>query len=143
MANQGAPAGAAAGVSLIELVTVVQRRLARRVSEALSEENATLDQWRVMRALADGRGHLMGELAERLVIAHPTLTRIVDGLVDASQVYRRQSTPDRRRIAVYLSLRGRERLARLDALVDAHERALPVDGRRAELMALLHGWGIE
>jgi DNA-binding MarR family transcriptional regulator len=98
--------------------------LSRGLALALSEEGATIDQWRVMRPLADGSGHLMGELAETLLIPHPTLTRIMDGLVDASLVYRRQSTTDRRKVAVHLSRRGHDYLAHLDALAAAHEEAV-------------------
>ena len=122
---------------MVELVTLLQRRLARGLSAALAEEHTSLDQWRVMRAVADGRGHLMGELAGRLLIAHPTLTRIVDGLVDGSVLYRRQSTLDRRRVAVHLSRRGHERLARLDALVAGYEVTLSAGARNEELIGLL------
>jgi DNA-binding MarR family transcriptional regulator len=116
---------------------VVQRQASRGLATALAEDGCTLDQWRVLRALGDGDGHLMGELAGSLVIAHPTLTRVVDGLVDSGLVYRRQSTVDRRRVAVHLARQGRVRLARLDALVRAHEDALRSDPEGARLQAQL------
>ncbi|WP_237535655.1 MarR family transcriptional regulator [Streptomyces sp. SID3343] len=111
---------------LIELVTLAQRRLTRTLTVALSEEDCTFDQWLVMRTLADGgsSGKLMGELAHELLIPHASLTRIVDALADAGRLYRRQSSEDRRRIAVHLSRRGHERLERLNALAAAHEAAV-------------------
>lgn len=109
---------------LVEVLTLAQRRLVRGLAAVLAEEGASVEQWRIMRRLGDGQGHAMGELAEALAIAHPTLTRIVDGLTDASLVYRRQSRTDRRRVAVHLSRRGHERLRRLDALAAAHEDAV-------------------
>ncbi len=111
------------GTFLGEVLTVAQRRLARGLARTLAEESCTVDEWRVMRRLRDGEGHLMGELAEVLLIPHPTLTRLVDGLVEGGLVYRRQSTGDRRKVAVHLSRRGHDRLQRLDALAEAHERA--------------------
>jgi DNA-binding MarR family transcriptional regulator len=111
-------------VPLVELLTLGQRRAVQGLAAALAEDGSTVDQWRVLRALADGEGHSMGELAESLVIAQPTLTRVTDSLADDGLVYRRQSRTDRRRVAVHLSRQGRARLARLDAVVAAHEQAL-------------------
>jgi len=113
-----------AAVSPVELLTVAQRLAARGLAAALAEDGSTVEQWRVLRALGDGEGHLMGELAGALLIAQPTLTRLVDGLVDHALVYRQQSVVDRRRVAVHLSRQGQARLARLDAIVAAHQQAL-------------------
>ncbi|MYS86336.1 MarR family transcriptional regulator [Streptomyces sp. SID5474] len=109
---------------LIEMLTIAQRRLTRTLTHALAEEDCTLDQWLVLRALGDGEGRQMGDLAQRLVIPHASLTRIVDALVDNGWIYRRQSGIDRRRIAAHLSRRGHDRLARLNALAEAHESAV-------------------
>lgn len=126
-------------LSLVEALTVAQRRLARALGAVLAEEGYTVDQWRILRALADGTGHPMGELAEALQMPHPTLTRLMDGLVDTSLVYRRQTATDRRRVTVHLSRQGQTRLRRLDALVTAHESALRQTAQWTELSRLLHG----
>lgn len=127
----------AAGASLVELLTVAQRRVARAAAAALGEEGFSVDQWRILRALADGDGHSMGRLAEVLVMPAPTLTRLIEGLVDLGLLYRRQAEDDRRRTDVLLARQGRARLARLDALVEAAEDALrrspEWDGLRAAL----------
>lgn len=109
---------------LLELLTVAQRQVGRGLAPVLAEEGCTVEQWRVLRALGDRQGHPMGELAESLQIPHASLTRVVDGLVDSSDVYRRQSRLDRRRVTGHLSRRGQDRLARLDSLALAHERAM-------------------
>lgn len=128
------------GLTLVEALTLAQRRISREFAAVLSEESCTVEQWRVMRALADGAGHAMGELAESLLIAHPTLTRLMDGLVESSMAYRRPSPGDRRRVAVYLSRRGQQRLARLNALAEAHDRALRDNGEWDDLSRLLRGF---
>jgi DNA-binding MarR family transcriptional regulator len=110
--------------SLVEVLTVAQRQVARGLGTVLAEEGFGLDQWRVLRALADDAGHPMGELAETLMIPHPTLTRLVEGLVDESLVYRRQASEDRRRVSVHLALQGHARLTRLNRLVAAYEAAV-------------------
>lgn len=110
--------------NLVDALTCVQRMLARDLANRFEDERATLDQWRVMRALADAPGLSMGEIAAALEIPQPTLTRVVDSLVDSALLYRTQSAEDRRKVSVHLSTLGRPKLARLDALAAAHERSL-------------------
>ncbi|QWZ09261.1 MarR family winged helix-turn-helix transcriptional regulator [Nocardioides panacis] len=124
-----------ATTSVVERLTRAQRYAAQGLSRLLAEDGCTLDQWRVLRVLADGEGHLMGEVAAELLLAQPTLTRVVDGLVDRAQVYRRASDADGRKVSVHLSRQGRTRLARLDAIAAAHETALRDDPRWRELSA--------
>lgn len=125
--------------SLVETLVLAQRRAVRGLAARLADDGCTLDQWRVLRALDDDEGHVMGELADALQIAQPTLTRVVDGLVDSAWVYRRPSLGDRRRVAVHLSRQGRVRLGRLDAIVRAHEDALRASPDWADVQSLISG----
>lgn len=137
MAESRAVPDVASRPLLAEMLTLAQRRVSRQVAATLADEGCTLDEWRVMRVLADEQGHPMGELAESLLIPHASLTRIVDTLAASSLVYRRQSTTDRRRVAVHLSREGRTRLARLDALVQAQDAALRSSGAWHDLAEAL------
>jgi len=87
---------------LVDALTSVQRMLARDLAARFEDENATLEQWRVMRALANAPGLSMGEIATELEIPQPTLTRVVDSLVDSALLYRTQSAEDRRKVSVHL-----------------------------------------
>ena len=124
--------GAEAGVEppvqvsddLVELLTVTQRRVASGVAAVLAEDGATLDGYRLLRSLSGAAGRSMGELVAALHLPAPTLTRLVDGAVDAALAYRLPDPEDGRKVVVYLSEPGRIRLARLEALVGAHEAAL-------------------
>jgi DNA-binding MarR family transcriptional regulator len=109
---------------LVELLTVTQRRVASGVAAVLAEDGATLDGYRLLRSLAGGDGRSMGELVTALHLPPPTLTRLVDGAVDAALAYRLPDPRDGRKVVVHLSEPGRIRLARLEALVGAHESAL-------------------
>jgi DNA-binding MarR family transcriptional regulator len=120
---------------LVELLTVTQRRVAAGVSAALAEDGATLDGYRLLRALSGG-GRSMGELVAALHLPAPTLTRLVDAAVDGALAYRLPDPADGRKVVVHLSDAGRVRLARLEALVRAHESALAdaLGGERVEAL---------
>jgi DNA-binding MarR family transcriptional regulator len=109
---------------LVELLTVTQRRVARGVAAVLAEDGATLDGYRLLRSLSGASGRSMGELVAALHLPAPTLTRLVDGAVDAALAYRLPDPDDGRKVVVHLSEPGRTRLSRLEALVQAHESAL-------------------
>lgn len=109
---------------LVELLTVTQRALTRELASCLDEESISVEQWRVLRAVDVEDGRQMGDLSLILETPAPTLTRLVDGLIDTSYLYRTQSSQDRRKISVHLADHGRELLARLDAIALAHEAAI-------------------
>jgi DNA-binding MarR family transcriptional regulator len=117
------PGVSTASDDLVELLTVTQRRVARVVGSVLAEDGATLDGYRLLRALSAG-GRAMGELVAALHLPAPTLTRLVDSAVDATLAYRLPDPDDGRKVVVHLSDAGRMRLGRLEALVRAHESAL-------------------
>jgi DNA-binding MarR family transcriptional regulator len=106
------------------VLSEAERAVNRGLAAALLEEGVSVEQWRILQALSDGRGHSMGDLAEAALMPHPTLTKAVDRLVDGALVYRRQDANDRRRVAVYLSEAGTTLLGRLDDTATAHHRAV-------------------
>lgn len=108
---------------LFDLLTVAHRVIGRSLQAQLeSEEGVTVDQWRTLRTLSSDTGRTMGELVERLQIPAASLTRLVDGLVDRSLVFRHAGPVDRRRIEVFLSGSGSALQVRLEELVRVHER---------------------
>ncbi|GAA1704982.1 MarR family winged helix-turn-helix transcriptional regulator [Nonomuraea wenchangensis] len=112
------------GSSLAYLLSCAERSVTRGLAAVLAGEDVTVEQWRILRALAEGRGHSMGELAEAVLMPHPTLTKAVDRLIDRALVYRGPSKGDRRRVAVFVSDRGAELLARTDGAVAEHHRLI-------------------
>jgi DNA-binding MarR family transcriptional regulator len=109
---------------LVELLTVTQRRVAGGVAAVLAEDGATLDGYRLLRALAGSGGRSMGELVAALHLPAPTLTRLVDAAVDSGLAYRLPDPDDGRKVVVHLADAGCGRLTRLESLVRAHESAL-------------------
>ncbi|MGQ0483601.1 MAG: MarR family winged helix-turn-helix transcriptional regulator [Pseudonocardia sp.] len=128
-------------LGLTDLVSRAELRLSRRIERLLEPSSLTLEQWRVLTLLADGAGHPMSEIAAHAMVPPPTLTKLVDKLVDRALVYRRVDDADRRRILVFLSARGRKLHHRVDDLVRGEESeivaTLGVDDT-AEFRELLH-----
>ncbi|MZF87863.1 MarR family transcriptional regulator [Streptomyces sp. SID5643] len=104
---------------LVQLLTRAERLAARRLQGVLEAEGCSLDAWRVLAALSDGEGHHMTGLAEAAFLPPPTLTKLVDHLVDQNLVHRRVDPFDRRRILAHLTPRGQEHWQRLDRAVRA------------------------
>lgn len=109
---------------LVYLVSEAERRMNRQLAEQFRDEGVPVEYWRILQALADGHGHSTGELADAVLMNHPTLTKTLDRMVSQALVYRRQSTDDRRRMAVYAASSGRALLRRLDAQAVEHQNLI-------------------
>jgi DNA-binding MarR family transcriptional regulator len=104
----------------------VERLLSGRMSALLENEHCTLEEWRVLKILSDGQGHITTEIAEFTMLPAPTLTKLMDRMVSAGLVYRRADDRDRRRVLAYLAEHGRALHERATALLAAGEAELAV-----------------
>ncbi|WP_432192161.1 MarR family winged helix-turn-helix transcriptional regulator [Streptomyces sp. bgisy027] len=94
---------------LLHLLTRAERLAVRRVQSVLDEFDCSIEAWRVLDLLSDGRGHNMTALAEHAFLPAPSLTKLVDQLVDQNLVFRRVDPTDRRRVLAHLTPRGMQR----------------------------------
>lgn len=111
---------------LTEVVAVLrglEQELAAGLAVALSEEDTTPDQWRVLASIDRLENPTMGEIAAGTGMANASLSRIVDGLEDAAHAYRVPDVADRRRVTVRLTDRGQSLLARVSTIAADWERA--------------------
>lgn len=123
---------------LAHLLSHAERRLGRRLAAVLAEEDCSVEEWRVLSAVADGQGHPMSEIAEHALMPAPTLTKLVDRMVAGNLVYRRPDPVDRRRVLLYLTARGRILHQRAAHRVHSDQtRLLDAIGDRGELARLL------
>src|SRR5207249_3704552 len=117
-------------------------RLAKHVEIALDEVELSLPQYRVLALLTAG-AEAGSALASKLAVSPPSVTALVDGLVNRGLVERRPDVLDRRRVSHLLTDKGRRALADADTAVDARlvDLASHLEPReRAKAMAGLHLW---
>lgn len=98
---------------LLHLLTRAERLSVRRVQSVLDEFDCSVEAWRVLDLLSDGQGHNMTALADHAFLPAPSLTKLIDHLVDQNLVYRRVDPADRRRVLAHLTPRGMQRWQQL------------------------------
>lgn len=111
--------------SIAEVFFRAERRWTETLCNGLLDTDVnSIEGWRVLGALRSGDGFTMSEISAAMAIPPPTLTRIVDKLVDSGLVLRRIDATDRRRVLVYLSARGKTKLRKLTKRESALKAAL-------------------
>jgi MarR family transcriptional regulator, organic hydroperoxide resistance regulator len=94
-------------VDIAQSIWQAEHALTAHVQRSL-RRGLTIEQWRVLVLLSDAEGHRMSEIASFAMVPPPTLTKIIDRMVENNLVYRRVDSLDRRRVLVFLTARGRE-----------------------------------
>src|SRR6478736_5907993 len=89
----------------VDSPTLTIARLAR-VLENHATADLSLSQYRVLGLLSSGHERA-GDLAARLAVTKPTLTALVDGLVEKGYVVRETPSGDRRAVRVSITAAGR------------------------------------
>ncbi len=127
---------------LAQALSRAERAVTRELVRALHDEGCTIEQWRILLLLADGRGHSMSEIAEFALVPAPSLTRLIDRMASDGLVHRRPDLRDRRRVRVHATRRGRALHRRLADRLEREQHAVlagaePTDVQR--LLSLLGG----
>jgi DNA-binding MarR family transcriptional regulator len=107
---------------LAYLLAQANREINRQLESRLSQEGVPVEQWRILKVLSDGNGHSMGELAEAVLLNHPTLTKMIDRMISDALVYRVQDPTDRRKVLMFISDRGKALCKRLNSLAVSQEK---------------------
>ncbi|WP_327287109.1 MarR family winged helix-turn-helix transcriptional regulator [Streptomyces sp. NBC_01198] len=126
------------GRDLALVLSRAERLMVARLSVLLAAEDCSVEQWRVLSAVADGCGRSMTEIADHALMPAPSLTKLVDRMVADNLVYRRADPGDRRRVLLHLAARGRilhQRAAH--RVAEDHARVLAALGDRGDLAAAL------
>ena len=127
---------------LAYLIAQADRQIHRRLDEEFRAEGVPVEQWRILKLLAEANGRSMGELAEAALLNHPTLTKTIDRMVSQALVYRRADKTDGRKVLIFISAQGRAAIERLNRLANSHQDEIveSYGGREAEeLKRLIEG----
>lgn len=126
--------------SLIATVAPVMRHLVAHARRRRAWSELTYQQYNVLRMIDTLGPQPQAEVARRLMVTAPVVTRLAAGLVDAGLVERRANAKDRRAVLLTLTPTGRRRARamRRDLLAAAHELLEPLpEERRAAVAAAL------
>lgn len=126
--------------SLIATVAPVMRHLVFHARRRRAWSELTYQQYNVLRTIDTMGPQPQAEVARRLLVTAPVITRLAATLADAELVERRTDVADRRAVLLTLTPKGRRRARamRRDLLAAAHELLdpLPASRRRAVGRAL-------
>lgn len=117
-------------------------QLKRHLAQAIEPGGMTMQQYNVLRILrgAGDEGLPTLTIAERMIERTPGITRLIDKLSGLGLVRRERQQHDRRCVLCFITAEGLERLATLDAPVeaaDADSLGMLDEGEIRQLIALL------
>ena len=141
-AEPGEAAGANDGLEarLVATIPPVMRHLLAHARRRPSWGEMTYQQYNVLRVI-DGEGAMaQGEIARRLMVSAPVVTRQATALAEVGLVERQPDVVDRRSIRLALTPKGRKRVRamRQELLAAAGELLAPLpEAQRANLTTAL------
>ncbi len=113
---------------ILETVPLIMQAIRREMRAQRESASLSLPQFRTLVYLENHLGASLAQVAEHIGLTPPSMSKIVDGLVEQGLVRRRSHPRDRRRIELGLTAKG-------DAVWQSARRAVPA--RLAETMNLL------
>ena len=121
------------------IVSVMQAagRIRRQFGDVLGEERIGSSQYNILRILRGAGGPLpIMTIRERMLDPEPSITRLIDRLVERGLVDRERCIDDRRRVDCTITREGLAVIDRLDEPVDVRDRELMARLTKAELNTL-------
>jgi DNA-binding MarR family transcriptional regulator len=103
-------------VQFADLISGANRKLEQAFAARLKPYGLSIEQYRVLKTLSAHNGIPMGDLAARVFVDSPTLTKIIDKMVSSADVYRGPDPLDRRRVLIFLSAKGVKTYAALEGI---------------------------
>ncbi|MFN2484774.1 MAG: MarR family winged helix-turn-helix transcriptional regulator [Candidatus Limnocylindria bacterium] len=138
-AHRAAVADDPLATALIATVPPIMRHLLAHARRRPAWTDMTYQQYNVLRIIGDGESS-QAEIARRLIVTAPVVTRLANVLAEAALVERREDPDDRRALILTLTDEGRARVRdmRRDLLEAAREllEPLPAEQRTAVADAL-------
>lgn len=105
-------------------LAAAHRNVHLELSRKLKDEGVQVEAWRIMEAIGDESAMTMGQLADTVLLAPPTLTKMVDRMVADGLVQRQISQEDQRQVHLVLSALGEKKRDHVRQFVQEQEAAL-------------------
>lgn len=109
---------------LADMIGGLNRKIEQTIEAKLKAHGLTIVQFRVLKRLATENGIPMGDLASKVFVDSPTLTKIIDRMVTSADVYRGPDPQDRRRVLIFISKKGRSLYDQLHSIDEGMEHDL-------------------
>jgi DNA-binding MarR family transcriptional regulator len=123
---------------LMDVVPLVMRSI--RAEMRRHRADLSVPQFRTLAFLRKHEGASLSQVADHLGLMLPSVSKMVDGLVARGLLTRKDSSADRRYVALALTARGRSALASARKATQLHLaqilRALPQDERPSVVRAM-------
>ena len=122
------------------LLTQAAAQLADPFSEEVRAAGLSVFEWRVLATLADTGRAPLGLLARRAATKQPTLTRLIERMVQRGLVQREDDPSDRRQILLCITPLGQKTVAHLITRAQGHQSEQRVwfgEDRWEQLVGLL------
>ena len=123
--------------SLIATVAPVMRHLVAHARRRRAWSELTYQQYNVLRMIDTLGTQSQADVARRLMVTAPVVTRLAAALADAGLLERQADPKDRRAVMLALTSAGRRRARamRRDLLAAAHELLEPIPSKRRKAVA--------
>ncbi len=108
---------------LLYLLARASHQVSRQFHDLVKRHGLTVPEWRVL-ACAGDKDRTIGELAEMTLYQQPSLTKVIDRMVDNGLVVRRRDSADGRRVLVSITGKGRVLAEGLQQAALRHEAAI-------------------
>ncbi|MFN3954397.1 MAG: MarR family winged helix-turn-helix transcriptional regulator [Pararhodobacter sp.] len=105
-------------------LAAAHRTVHQELSRRLKDEGVQVEAWRIMEVIDAEEAITMGRLAEIVLLAPPTLTKLVDRMVADGLVQRQISNEDQRNVHLVLSALGEQKRDRVRRFAQEQEAAL-------------------
>ena len=106
------------------LLASAHRQMRIGLSQSMAADEFVEEHWRILHVLSDAEGHSMGDLAERVLMNGPALTKNIDKLVNRGLVQRAADAYDSRKVLVFITDHGLDTVSRMGEHVDAHHSSV-------------------
>lgn len=108
------------------LLASANRQMRIGLTNSIDDSESSEEHWRILHVLSDEQGRSMGELAERVLMNGPALSKNIDKLVSRGLVQRAADAQDNRKVLVFISDLGLTTVARLKQRVNAHHASIEI-----------------